>query len=391
MICDAAGAYLDAGDGDDTVTIAAGMQASIAVRGGDGDDALTGAAILAGGKGRDVLTGAPDLCGAPCRLRAVLAGGPGPDLLRGGPADDELNGDGNGPAWPPGHDDGLTTTAPGRGNDVIDGGGGTDKVSYAGDEDGVRVDLAAGRGEGYKGEIDRLRNVEDATGGNGPDVLLGDGGDNVLEGGSRDDRLYGRGGRDYLLGNVIPDDNEYSPSFTPADHGVDTLRGGAGNDRLDAGGERADKLLGEAGDDLLESSSNFGPTRARTVRCGAGYDRVGFAPQGQLLSDCELVAFADEHMQISMRPARRGGALRFSATCRRLNPFDEPCKLALELRVRSSLVGRRSASIPRGSRRSVAVRARKPLRRGDELHIDLAVQTYVRSPPTTASWRVRLR
>ena len=392
VTCHASAAYIDAGDGDDTVAVAAVGDAFVRVRGGDGDDALTGAAILAGGTGRDVITGAPNLCGAPCRLRAVLAGGPGPDMLSGGPADEELNGDGNGPAWPPGHDDGLTTTAPGRGNDVIDGGGGTDKVSYAGDEDGVRVDLAAGLGEGYKGEIDRLRNVEDATGGDGPDVLLGDGGDNVLEGGSRDDRLYGRGGRDYLLGNVVPDSNEFSPGFTPADPGADALHGGAGGDRLDAGGERGDTLFGDAGDDLLENASSYDDTRVRTARCGAGRDVVRFEPRGQDLSDCEVVDLANAYARISPRPVRRaGGTLRFSASCVRTSPFEEPCKLGLRLLVRSSTVARRDVTISQGARRAFVLRPRRAARRGDVLDVAMTLKSYGQARPRTGRWRVRLR
>lgn len=384
VICHGVAAYLDAGDGDDTVTIAAGTDAFVAVRGGAGADTLTGPGVLAGGPGRDVLSS-----GSAGPRKASLAGGSGDDVLRGASGSDALSGDGAGPAWPPGYDEIPPSDA--GGDDDIDGGDGDDTVTYAGRASNVRVDLPAGRATGDAGEHDTLRSIENAAGGDGDDLLLGDAGANVLEGGSGDDRIAGRGGDDYLLGNVIPDGNEFSPTFTPVDTGVDTLRGGQGDDRLDAGGERADKLFGEAGNDLLESSSNFGSTRARTVSCGAGIDGVGFAPRGQLLSRCERVYIDNTPLQLSVRPVRRGRALRFSTTCRRTNPFDEPCKLGLVLRVRSSLLGRRSQSIPQGAQRSVTVRARRPIRRGDELHVALTVQTYAGSPPTAASWRVRLR
>ena len=254
------------------------------------------------------------------------------------------------------------------------------------------MDLAAGLGEGYQGEIDRLRNVEDATGGDGPDVLLGDGGDNVLEGGSGDDRLHGRGGRDYLLGNVVPDSNEFSPTFTPADPGADALHGGAGGDRLDAGGERGDTLSGDAGDDLLENASSYDDTRVRTARCGAGSDVVRFEPRGQDLSDCEVVDLANDHARISPRPVRRaGGTLRFSASCVRTSPLEEPCKLGLRLLVRSSTVARRDVTISQGARRAFVLRPRRSTHRGDVLDVAMTLKSYGQARPRTGRWRVRLR
>lgn len=58
------------------------------------------------------------------------------------------------------------------------------------------------------------------------------GGDDVLNGGAGNDRLYGFAGNDELNGNA----------------GNDTLVGGDGNDRLD-GGTGIDRLIGGAGDD----------------------------------------------------------------------------------------------------------------------------------------------
>ena len=73
-------AFVDAGDGDDTVTLQRkpgpnGYGAY--VRGGEGADVLSGQGFLAGGLGNDVLT-----CPEPCAF-SRLGGGPGDDVLRG--------------------------------------------------------------------------------------------------------------------------------------------------------------------------------------------------------------------------------------------------------------------------------------------------------------------
>src|SRR5204862_411048 len=57
VICDAAAAYVNTGDGADTVSVLAINGAFVSVRGVDGNDTLTGAGSLAGGPGRDVVTG----------------------------------------------------------------------------------------------------------------------------------------------------------------------------------------------------------------------------------------------------------------------------------------------------------------------------------------------
>jgi serralysin len=65
--------------------------------------------------------------------------------------------------------------------------------------------------------------IEDATGGNGSDTLIGNAANNILSGGNGNDTLNGSGGYDYLMG-------------------------GAGNDRL-FGSVGSDKLSGGAGGD----------------------------------------------------------------------------------------------------------------------------------------------
>ncbi|WP_372618534.1 M10 family metallopeptidase [Falsiroseomonas sp.] len=88
--------------------------------------------------------------------------------------------------------------------------------------------------------------IENAIGGDGNDVITGNGAANLLQGGGGDDRLMGGAGADTLLGEA----------------GNDTLAGGAGNDFL-AGGMGNDVYLvdGYYADTVSEAG-------------GGGYDRV---------------------------------------------------------------------------------------------------------------------
>ena len=210
------------------------------VRGGEGADVLTGDGFLAGGPGNDVLT-----CPEPCS-GSVLAGGAGADRLIGGGADDTLSGDGDGPPQLVSYETRLTESA-GAGSDVIDGGRGRDTLTFRGRGAGVTVDLGAHKATGAGGERDSLAGIEDVDGGEGDDLLIGDGADNVLKGDSGDDRIDRRAGDDYVLGNLIPNDNEFGPNDTPPDRGADTVRGGEGADVLTGDGF----LAGGPGNDVL--------------------------------------------------------------------------------------------------------------------------------------------
>jgi len=90
------GFEVNAGGGDDEVTISPAVPVPVSLRGGPGDDRLAGGGgddKLVGGVGADVLLGRggnDSLFGGPDRDR--LLGGPGDDLLRGGPGADVLDG-----------------------------------------------------------------------------------------------------------------------------------------------------------------------------------------------------------------------------------------------------------------------------------------------------------
>ena len=235
-----------------------------------------------------------------------LTGGPGRDVLHGGAGGDELTGDGGAGA-------GRSVSS-----DVLDGGAGSDTASYAARTVPVRVDLSDAGPDGSKGERDRLRGIEDLTGGAAADVLIGNGAANVIDGGDGRNRLYGRGGADRLHGGRDPS----------------LLRGGAGDDGLQAGaGDRAD---GGPGDDVLTSFErgvrlDGGPGDDRitvlgapsSLRCGPGRDLlVPAGRQGGLrgleIDDCENVGLGGfDLLTVQVVPIRSpAGALQMGVACR---------------------------------------------------------------------------
>lgn len=200
------------GDRNDVVTsegLRAGSTdaASVQLAGGDGDDRVsargTTRAILLGGPGHDLLQGGDG--------NDSLLGGAGPDDLGGGPGNDLLYGD-RADLSPV--DPAAAPVAPAA--DVIDGGPGSDQVSYFDRTGPVVVDLTSGAGVGAAGEGDTLFSIENVEGGMGNDTLNGDDGPNRLVGLDGTDVLAGRGGDDYLDGWA----------------GADELRGGPGDDLL---------------------------------------------------------------------------------------------------------------------------------------------------------------
>jgi Ca2+-binding RTX toxin-like protein len=81
---------------------------------------------------------------------------------------------------------------------TVNGGGGTNTLDYSGWTGDVTVDLPLGYAQGLTGGISNFRNV---VGGNGNNILVGDGSANVLTGGAgRNILIGGQGGGDTLVG-----------------------------------------------------------------------------------------------------------------------------------------------------------------------------------------------
>lgn len=91
-----AGFEVNAGGGSDVITFSSEVPVPVTIRGGPGDDRLTGGSAsdkLIGGPGHDVLIGRRGddwMVGGPGRDK--LVGGAGNDVLRGGPGEDQLFG-----------------------------------------------------------------------------------------------------------------------------------------------------------------------------------------------------------------------------------------------------------------------------------------------------------
>jgi Ca2+-binding RTX toxin-like protein len=261
-----------------------GLEGNDSIDGGDSGDLLVGGLgvdQLNGGLGDDIIYGGTGQDG--------LIDPEGADVLNGGAGDDRLYGElgadllfggsGNDELWGGAGDDRLDA---GVGNDVVDGGTGHDVLVIS---DAGSVAAWSINGMSYAGLAQRVGARIDFTSieamqlslGNGADlVYLPFRGENVVDAGGGDDRIFG---------GVL----------------FDRLFGGDGNDSLD-GGFGSDWLEGGAGTDVL--NGNEGIDRARYASAGAGVtvdlrivgaQDTGAAGFDALLSieDLEGSAFAD--------------------------------------------------------------------------------------------------
>jgi Ca2+-binding RTX toxin-like protein len=212
---------------------------------------------------------------------------------------------------------GDDTLEGGLGNDMLDGGGGNDTASYAHASGGVTVTLTAtgGSSTGADGN-DTLVSIENVTGSDFNDTLTGNAGDNVLDGGAGTDTVSyssasgavsvaltasggsstGAGGNDTLMSieNVVGSD--FNDTLT-GNAGANTLDGGAGTDTVSyanaSGGvsvtltAAGGSATGAGGNDTLVSIENvagsgfndvlMGNANANTLDGGAGTDTVSYA------------------------------------------------------------------------------------------------------------------
>ena len=165
----------------------------------------------------------------------VIDAGGGDDRVRGLGSDDAIiGGGGNDRIFGEGGNDIIIGEA---GNDRLFGNDGDD-ILYGGDDNdrligGAGNDLLNG-GDGNDGLI----------GDDGDDILLGEAGIDFLVGGAGDDVLYGDDGDDNISGG---DDND--TIFGGNDN--DSIDGGAGDDAID-GGSGDDLIYGASGDDVID-------------------------------------------------------------------------------------------------------------------------------------------
>jgi Ca2+-binding RTX toxin-like protein len=167
-------------------------------------DVLVSIENLAGSEYDDVLIGDD--------FRNELYGRNGQDTLKGGGGYDRLAGDG-----------GNDILMGGADGDYMHGGAGFDTASYENSSAAVVVSLITDSAGSGDAQGDTLDSIENLTGSNHYDTLIGDDGTNVLTGLRGNDTLKGYGGFDTLNGGDGDD-------FINGGASWDTMIGGLGND-----------------------------------------------------------------------------------------------------------------------------------------------------------------
>jgi serralysin len=123
--------------------------------------------------------------------------------------------------------------------------GGTDTLDFSGYSSAQRIFLESEWFSSVGGRvgnmsISRGSVIENAIGGSGEDIIIGNAVANNIRGGASRDGIQGEGGNDTIFG----------------DAGIDYLLGGAGSDMID-GGADADEILGGDGNDTLIGGTDF--------------------------------------------------------------------------------------------------------------------------------------
>src|SRR3954451_759434 len=112
--------------------------------------------------------------------------------------------------------EGDDTLIGGQGADHLDGGIGTDTATYIASAQSVSINLLFNTAAGGDAQGDTYAGVENISGSNFADSILGDGVDNVLSGNAGNDALRGLAGNDTLIGGEGAD-------LLEGDNGIDTV------------------------------------------------------------------------------------------------------------------------------------------------------------------------
>ncbi len=166
----------------------------------------------------------------------LIDGQAGSQVLNGGAGDDVLFGEA-----------GNDTLDGGLGNDTLNGGTGIDTVLYTDATAGVTVNLATGSATGGAG-TDILTAIENVTGSNFDDVLVGTTGNNVMNGGAGNDTITGGLGTDTLTGGAGADHFVFTTAADSMKGSFDTIMdfSHAEGDKIDV--SQIDAITGGADD-----------------------------------------------------------------------------------------------------------------------------------------------
>jgi Ca2+-binding RTX toxin-like protein len=256
------------GSGDDILTGTAGDNE---ITGGDGDDILNGNGgndILDGGEGFDTATYASFAAAVTVDLVALEVTDSLGDVSQLVSIESVVGS---------GHDDtflsGLSI-----GDFTLDGGGGTDTISFAPLQSAVNVNLTTGIATVGLGSNYTLSNFENIIGSGLNDTLRGDAGDNYIFGGNGNDQFVASGGNDILEGGAGTDYFNYLSSVG----GAYTITLGSANVFVTDGATINSTLIdiewigATSGSDIFHS----GPvSRTLTLDGGAGVDTISFATE----------------------------------------------------------------------------------------------------------------
>ena len=158
-------------------------------------------------------------------------------------------------------------------------GAGTDMLDASGFADNTLIDLRAGAWSSLAGMKQNVAiafgaTIENARGGTGDELIVGNAADNALFGNAGADALHGQAGHDTLFGGRGEHgdtlDGGEGDDVLFAGGGDDMLYGGAGDDFL-GGGTGSDAIWAEDGDDTLFGGGTPGHDR---LDAGAGDDQV---------------------------------------------------------------------------------------------------------------------
>ncbi|MEM7470504.1 MAG: calcium-binding protein [Pseudomonadota bacterium] len=182
---------LDGGIGVDTASYAGASQGvsinldtGVNGSGDEAGDTYVSIERFEGSAFDDTLTGGANA--------VTLEGGLGDDGLTGSTADDSLSGD-----------EGNDTLIGGTGADTLNGGDGIDLAEYSASNAAVAINLsagAAGDASGGHADGDDLIGIENVTGSQFSDTLIGSTDANLITGGDGSDIIAGLAGADTLIG-----------------------------------------------------------------------------------------------------------------------------------------------------------------------------------------------
>ena len=263
--------YIDGGDGIDTV-VYAGSSSGVTVD--------LGAGMASGGDA----TGPVQIVGRGTTIRddflvnlENVIGSTHDDYLIGDDNDNELSGGAG--------DDRL---AGGAGANILNGGAGSDTADYAGETEGVRLNMARGR----TGD-DEYASIENLSGSGFEDRMRGDGAANVLTGQGGDDLLRGAGGDDTLLGDFTYEGD--TPPSLGMGTGYATLGPDATNTSIDTAFDITDNFTLEQDPDIFDSTTVPHTTVNATGTGAGGYFSIDLAAGSVIFIDIDGIADAEIH------------------------------------------------------------------------------------------------